>query len=88
MIQKELSKQYTLRFPENKLSDNSSKKGSPQLSKSATESPEKSHHTSENEIETADRTKDPEKEDKAKEDGNPNPESKGRQEPVGGVDDI
>ncbi len=88
MIQKELSKQYTLRFPENKLSDNSSKDGSPQFSKSSAESPEKSHRTRENETETADRSKDPEKEDKAKEDGNLNPESKGRQEPVGGVDDI
>ncbi|SJL10730.1 uncharacterized protein ARMOST_14124 [Armillaria ostoyae] len=86
MIQKELSKQYTLRIPENKLSDNSSKDGSPQCSRSSVESPEKNLHTSENETETADKTKDTEKEDKAKEDGKLNLEPKGRQEPVGGVD--
>ncbi|KAK0194637.1 hypothetical protein F5146DRAFT_446138 [Armillaria mellea] len=88
MIQKELSKQYTLRFPENKLSENSSKDGSPQNSKSSAESPEKSHHTSANETETTDKTKDTQKEDKAKEDETPNPEPKGRQEPVGGVDGL
>lgn len=86
MIQRELSKQYTLRIPENKLSDNSSKDGSPQRSRSSAESPEKNLHTSENETETADKTKDTEKEDKAKEDGKLNLEPKGRQEPVGGVD--
>ncbi|KAK0484479.1 hypothetical protein IW261DRAFT_839343 [Armillaria novae-zelandiae] len=85
MIQEELSKQYTLRFPDSNFSDNSSKDGS-QNSKGSAESPEKSHHSCENETETVDKTKDAQKEDMAKEDGTPNPEPKGRQEPVGGVD--
>ncbi|KAK0499017.1 hypothetical protein EDD18DRAFT_59054 [Armillaria luteobubalina] len=88
MIQEELSKQYTLRFPENKISDSSSKNGSPQNSKSSVESPEKSHHTSANETETTDKTKDTQKEDKTKEEGTPHPEPKGRQEAVGGVDGL
>ncbi|KAK0205548.1 hypothetical protein DFS33DRAFT_1383454 [Desarmillaria ectypa] len=88
IIQKELWKQHTLRFPENELSDTSSKDGDPQGSKLSTGSPGKCLHTSENETECADKTKDTVKEDKTKEDGNTNPKPNGRQEPIEGVDDF